>query len=175
MESVELLVRLKIPDVTALTAAGALRRRMGYAEVLKSLKRADYFRLQLNVADSAAAIELATELAEKTNVFVNPNKHVYEVRAGSHQAVAESDGRHVVHVLVTDPTDGSAEGALSALQGRLGYGERVTGLVKGVLWSLELACESRARAEELAREIAVTTARDQGLLLNPHFQECEIW
>lgn len=175
MYDVEMLVKLKIPDVTALTAAGALRRRMGYESVLTSLRRADYYRLGLQAADAGAAHDLAAELAEKTNVFVNPNKHVYELREGGHAPEAVREGRHVVQVLVTDPHDGSAEGALGALQGRLGYGERVQSLLKGTLWTLELACESREQAVKLAEEIAITRARDRGLLMNPHFQEVEVW
>ena len=175
MQHVELLVRLKIPDVTALTAAGALRRRMGYETQLKALKRADFYRLELDAADQEGAFALARELAEKTNVFVNPNKDVYEVRAPSHEAVNGDDGTYMVQVLVTDPSDGSAAGALSALKGRLGYGDRVGGILKGILWTLELECDSAQQAREIARDIAVTTRRESGLLMNPHFQECEVW
>ena len=33
MQTVAILVRLKIPDVTALTASNALRRSMGYSQL----------------------------------------------------------------------------------------------------------------------------------------------
>ena len=175
MQSVELLVTLKIPDVTALTAANALRRRMGYAEALARLTRADYYRLELAPDGAGEAVDLATELAEQTNQFVNPNKHMYEVRAGGHEAAPEVEGRHVAQVLVTDPEDGSAEGMLAALQGRLGYAGKVNGLLRGVLWTVELNCGSREEALRIAREIAVTRTRTEGLLMNPHYQECEVW
>lgn len=175
MQPVELLVKLKIPDVTALTAANALRRRMGYEGVLTGLKRADYYRLETGDADLPAALALAAELAEQTNLFVNPNKHVYEARPGTREPAEARDGRCVTQVLVTDPDDGAAEGMLGALQGRLGYGGRVTGLLRGVLWTLELDCKSGEEARALAEEIAVTRTRGQGLLMNPHFQECEVW
>lgn len=174
MEQVELLVRLKIPDVTALTASGALRRRMGYGETLKSLKRADYYRFDVEAPDAASALALVSEIAEKTNLFVNPNKHVFEVRSGGHEASAGS-GAQVAQVLVTDPGDGSAQGALEALAGRLGYGESVRGLLRGVLWTLELDAPDADIARRMAQEIAVTRRREQGLLMNPHFQECEVW
>ena len=58
MISGELAVSLKIPDVTALTAANAIRRRLGYADELVRLERADYYRLDLNVADRAPAESL---------------------------------------------------------------------------------------------------------------------
>ena len=172
MQEVALLVRLKIPDVTALTAANALRRSLGYTQ-LKSLLRADYYRLRLNVDTPAAALALAHELAEKTNLFVNPNKHVFEVLTDP-RAVAGGDG-HVARVLVTDPHDGSAEGMLAALQGRLGYGDRVQGVTRGVLWTLTLDCASADEAKALAAAMAETRSLEEGLLVNPHFQEFEVW
>lgn len=172
MESVELLVRLKIPDVTALTAANALRRSMGYSQ-LRELRRADYYRLDLRVATEAEAVALARELAEKTNLFVNPNKHVYEI-VTTREAAAPTAGQ-AVQVLVTDPHDGSAEGMLAALQGRLGYGDRVAGLTKGLLWTMLLDVADEAEARRLATEMTETTSLEKGLLVNPHFQEFEVW
>ena len=172
MIEVELLVRLKIPDVTALTAANSLRRRMGYAEPLAGLRRADYYRLGLNVETAEEAKALATEFAERTNLFVNPNKHVFEVRLPDERgATTAENGAYPVEVLVTDPNDGSAQGALAALRGRLGYRDRVTSLVKGVLWVLSLRACSVEDARALAEEIAVTRRIDRGLLVNPHFQQ----
>lgn len=175
MVEVELLVRLKIPDVTALTAANSLRRRMGYGDALVQLRRADYYRIGLNVGSAEEGRVLATELAEETNLFVNPNKHVYELREpGTASEESGGNGTHEVEVLVTDPRDGSAQGALTALHGRLGYGDRVSSLVKGVLWVLCLRADSREAAKTMAEEIALTKRIDQGLLVNPHFQECSI-
>lgn len=172
MHDVALLVRLKIPDVTALTAANALRRSLGYTQ-LKTLTRADYYRLRLNVETAEEALDLARELAERTNLFVNPNKHVYEV----HQELETGDAQdgHIARVLVTDPQDGSAEGMLAALQGRLGYGDRVAGLTKGLLWTMHLDCDSAEQARRLAAEMAETRSLQQGLLVNPHFQDFEVW
>ena len=175
MHDVELLVRLKIPDVTALTAANALRRRMGYARILKALRRADYYRLDLSAPSMDAALALGVDVAEKTNIFVNPNKHVYELQPTSREPLPSENGVHRVHLLVTDPEDGSAQGALSALQGRLGYGADLAGLLKGILWTLDLECASAEEARQIATNIAVTRARDHGLLANPHFQQCEVW
>ncbi len=107
MQQIELLVSLKIPDVTALTAAGALRRRMGYADALKKLQRADYYRFEVDAGSDEEAQRLVTELAEKTNLFVNPNKHVFHVRTGGHTAAAAGEDARLVHVLVTDPNNWS--------------------------------------------------------------------
>jgi len=175
MIDVELLVKLKIPDVTALTAANSLRRRMGYEDSLVELRRADYYRIGLNVDSVGDAVALATELAEDTNQFVNPNKHVYEVRLPDAAADDSGDaGTEMVEALVIDPNDGSAQGSLGALRGRLGYGDKVASLSKGVLWLMTLKAENHEAAKQLAEELTVTTRIDQGLLMNPHFQECTI-
>jgi hypothetical protein len=174
MVEVELLVRLKIPDVTALTAANSLRRRMGYADTLRRLRRADYYQLGLNVATVEEALALAEELAEETNLFVNPNKHVYELRLPDQVAPESAGATHEVEVLITDPKDGSAQGALSALQGRLGYAGRVATLTRGVLWLMDLRAPDREAAKALAGKMAVTKRIDQGLLMNPHFQQCVV-
>ncbi len=175
MQTVELLVTLKTPDVTALTAGGTLRRRMGYAETLKALTRTDYYRLTLNVDDEAGALELATELAEHTNLFVNPNKHAYQVRIPGQDAnPRQEDGLWAAEVLITDAEGASAPGMVDALQGRLGYGDAVAAVNKGILWTLKLDCQSADQAKRLAEEIVVTHSREQGLLMNPHFQAWEI-
>ncbi len=77
---VELAVRLKIPDVTALTAANAIRRRLGYAEALADLKRADHYVFDVEAASAEEAEALVRHIAQKTTLFVNPNKHVFAVR-----------------------------------------------------------------------------------------------
>ena len=118
MQTVELLVKLKIPDVTALTAAGALRRRMGFEGVLTSLARADYYRLELAVDTPEEALALARDLAENTNVFVNPNKHVYEARTGTQAAAKEGSG---IGALCHRPRM-AAPGRVLALQVGMGYG-----------------------------------------------------
>ena len=175
MQTVELLVKLKIPDVTALTTVGALRRRMGYAEVLKDLQRADYYRLHLQVDEPEQARNLAAELAEDTNLFVNPNKHTYELRFPEERsAPAPENGVWPVEVLITDAEGAQAPDIEQALQERLGYSEQVAGVEQGTLWIMKLAAPDLAAARQLAEQVTVTQARDKGLLANPHFQAWEI-
>ena len=176
MQTVELTVELKIPDLTALTAGSALRRRMAYGDVLVELRRADYYRLSLNAESEAEAVKLAEKLAEDTNLFVNPNKHRYEVSAGIHNSVAaDQNGTYAVSVLITDPNSGAGAGILEALRGRLGYGDEVAEVLAGNLWVLVLKAESREQAETIAEAAAVTRSREEGLLLNPHYQDYEMW
>ena len=176
MITVELLVTLKIPDVTALTAANTLRRRLGYAETLRELRRADYYALDLNVDNPDEALELARDMAEHTNLFVNPNKHAYQVRLAQERgAEGSGNGERVVSVLVTDPADSSPAGILNSLRAAPDYGEQVQGVRTGVLWTLRLLADSEQRAREMAEDITVTRSQSQGLLLNPHFQQYEMW
>ncbi len=175
MITVELVVGLKIPDVTALTAGNAIRRRLGYEDVLSALDRADYYSIDFDVEDRATAEELASEMAEETNLFVNPNKHVFELRNPENRgANANVDGEWLVNVLVTSPDDSSGEGIASALQGRLGY-EQVASVETGVLWSMRIIADSEEAAREVAESITVTRSQSQGILMNPHFQDYEIW
>ncbi len=176
MQTLELLVSLKIPDVTALTAASSIRRRLGYDEVLKELRRSDYYSLDLNTTDPQAANGLAQELAEKTNLFVNPNKHSYEIRSPQDRGggPSQQEGSWRVEVLVTPVEGAQAPDIEQALTQRLGYGEQVAAVRRGILWTLLLAADSSDQAQQIAEEITVTTARDQGVLVNPHFQAWEI-
>lgn len=175
MISVELVVSLKIPDVTALTAGNAIRRRLGYDEVLSSLERADYYRMDLDVKERDLAEKLVREMAEETNLFVNPNKHTYDVQFPDERgANANVDGEWLVNVLVTSPDDTSGDGIASALTGRLGYGQ-VADVETGVLWTMRIRAESEAEAREVAENITVTRSQSQGILMNPHFQEFEMW
>jgi phosphoribosylformylglycinamidine (FGAM) synthase PurS component len=175
MQVVELYVELKIPDVTALTAAGTLRRRLGYDGVLTELNRGDYYRISLDVDTQEEALELATEMAENTNIFVNPNKHRYTVFAGRHNAVTVPEaGETAVNVLVLDPAGGSGSAIADALRDRLGYGETVREVVAGTLWTIVLQADDE-EARRAAEEITVTKSRTEGLLMNPHYQDCEMW
>jgi phosphoribosylformylglycinamidine (FGAM) synthase PurS component len=175
MISVELVVSLKIPDVTALTAGNAIRRRLGYEDVLSALNRADYYRIDVDVDDREAAEALVSEMAEETNLFVNPNKHVYELRSPDERGKgAGDDGEWLVNVLVTSPDDSSGDNIASALNGRLGYGE-VSAVETGVLWSMRIVADSEDKAREVAESITVTRSQSQGILMNPHFQEYEVW
>lgn len=165
-EAVELLVSLKIPDVTAITARRTLQNRMGYGEVLRDLRRADWWRLELAVDDFDAALALGRELAEQTNCFVNPNKHVYDCLPRVELPAVE-DGSAAA-VLVGFYDEATASMTQRALQGRLGYGGQVLKVDRGTLWTFILAEPEPAKAQALVEAMTISGGRESGLLVNPH-------
>jgi len=180
MYDIELFVRLKIPDVVAITARTTLQRRMGYGQTLRALRREDFWKITADVPSREDAERLAVELAEKTSVFVNPNKDAYTLdvlEPGAHEtgkAPTERDGAWDVRVLVTADDDAEASLTLDALQNRLGYGETIRNVERGTLWTLTLQARKQADARQLAEEITLTRRVDQGLLVNPHFQGYQV-
>lgn len=172
---IELLVRLKIPDVTALTAANALRRRLGYADRLVDLKRADHYLFSVEASSAEEAEAFVCQLAQKTTLFVNPNKHVFETRPVSgEQGVTGREETYEVRCLVRDADYDPGAPLLEALR-KMGFGDRVTGLEAGTLWTLKVKAASCEEALEMAREMAVTKSRNHGLFANPHYQECVVY
>ncbi len=173
---VELLVKLKIPDVTALTAANALRRRLGYADVLEDLKRADYYLFDVEADSEQQALELVREIAEHTNLFVNPNKHSFEVAMWEPPSEPAKVGENLYRVrcMVRDADIDRGAALLEDLR-KLGYGERVKALTAGTLWIMTIRAPDPQTARNIAEEITITRSRTRGLLANPHYQVCEIW
>jgi phosphoribosylformylglycinamidine (FGAM) synthase PurS component len=175
MLEVELLVSLKIPDVTALTAAGSLRRRLGFAQRLADLRRADYYRLEVDAETEKSALALITQLAQRTNHFVNPNKHMFTTRiAAPRLNPPKKKGGYEVEVVVTDAEGDRAGDLEQALASDPLAEGKIKAVHAGVLWTLTLKTDTAAEAIEAARDITVTRARDQGLLANPHFQAVRI-
>lgn len=167
--AVELVVTLKIPDVTALTARHALQQQLGYGDVLADLRRADWWRLSLAVDSAELALGLARELAEATPLFVNPNKHTYTLDTRP-PLPKPLPGTMVIGVLTGFHDDATADLTAQALRGRLGYGDRVAAVEHGTLWTLFLREPDAAKARVLAERITVSRRRGEGLLANPHSQ-----
>ncbi len=180
---IELLVRLKTLDTTALTAKDTLQRDMGYGSILGSISREDYWAVTVEEADEAGAGRLAKEFAGGTKIFVNPNKHVYRAAvrkegdppaAGFLPGGKPSGGIHQVCVLVQYREDEKAMLVRETLRKTLGYGEKVREVARGTLWTMGIREGSRDEALARAEEIALTRGIGQGLLVNPHSQMYEI-
>ena len=178
MADIELLVRSKAVDLVASTARRTLQTDMGFASRLSLLQREDYWKIRVG-CEAEAAADLARELAHKTKLFVNPNKHTCRIRIdgqfieGSEDEGAEP-GVRTVHALISFRDDEAAVLTAETLRSTLGYGEAVQSVTRGVWWSLGLVAPSDDAARRLAESIIVTKSVDEGLLVNPHSQEYSI-
>ncbi len=151
---IELLVRLVIPDTTAITAFHTLRR-MGFSGLSK-LKREDYYKFRASSSDFS---EISRKLGS-TDILVNANKNRFEAMKDGKRP--EPPGSEI-RVLVQD-TENKDRGMLSILRNRLGLKE-LEEMERGVLWTLTL----EKGGEDIAREMA------ERLLANKHYQEYRIW
>ena len=141
MPTIELLVRLKVPDNVAITAFHTLER-MGYND-LKKLERHDYYKF-----DFEGDIGKFKGKIAKTDILVNPNKHKFSF------GIEKNEKNNV---LVQDLENGS--GLLDALK-RLGFKE-IKKVEKGVIWSMQIEGKgAKKMAEDMAR----------GLLMNDNYQ-----
>jgi hypothetical protein len=78
----------------------------------------------------------------------------------------------LAEVMVEDEDSSARETVAAKLQSGLG-GIGVSCVNRATLWWLALRVETQEEAAALAREIAVTTRRDTGLLMNPNYQSAE--
>lgn len=180
MYGIELFVRLKTTDLAALTAKNTLQRDMGYSKVLRDLKREDYWLISVECKTKEEAKELADELANKTKIFVNPNKHTYTIRIRENDAKIREKKRDIdkglydIGVLVSYNEDSKACLTKDTLCKTLGYGDRVSDVKTGIIWRLVIDAEDEKKAKEMASEIVVTKELKKGLLINPHSQSYKI-
>jgi hypothetical protein len=168
---VVLRARLKVPDTTALSAEDVLRRKMGYGDRLAGLRREDWWLFEVDAPDPTRARERVEDWARRCTSLVNPNKHRASIEPVSEWPPGnEAQG---VRILVRDRDDVRAQSILGFLRVSLGASDLVS-LQSGTLWTVQSGT-SVDKPGQLAREIARTESRRQGLLANPHAQIFEIW
>jgi phosphoribosylformylglycinamidine (FGAM) synthase PurS component len=142
MPNIVMLVGLKIPDGTALSARQALKE-MGFKE-LKDLSRYLYYSFEVTGNEDAFKKKIAN-----ADLLVNANKHtvLFEVP------------KKGVSVIVQDrekPT-----GLMNTLKERLGLSE-IKSMEAGTLWVLDVTGKNpKDSAKRMAEE----------LLVNVHFQD----
>ncbi|MBU0567788.1 phosphoribosylformylglycinamidine synthase subunit PurS [bacterium] len=171
---VELFVKLKTPDLVALTARHTLIKEMGYEDILEDLTRQDYYRFKINLEEKRAE-EIVKEIALNSKIFVNPNKHTYRIGKWDdpQKRVPRSGKWEEIKVLTFYLEDGQASLMKETLWNTYGYKE-VSDLQRGTLWSFALREKDREKAKKIVREIVLTTSSKKGLLINPHCQDYRI-
>jgi hypothetical protein len=174
MIDLTLTVARRGADPVALTAEHALTHRLGFGGALAELARRDLWRLRLEASGVAEALALAGSWVTRSNVFVNPNKHVYELAAtNASDRPARASGRTAWIVAWSEP-DLEGESAVRLIQTRFG-GRELVEVRKALVWMVRFGAgvdpeEIKRRAEE----IAVARSRLSGLLTNPHFQSVAV-
>ncbi len=145
-KAVEMIVSLKVPDNTAITALQTLHK-IGFDRI-KDVKKSDYYMFFIEGSEEKFKSQIC-----KVDILVNANKHSYDF------AVKKNS---TIKVLVKNINDGES-GILSTLKNRLGF-KNIEKVEKATLWSLAIDAD-----ENEARKIAVKAARE--LLANENYQE----
>ena len=145
-KTVEMVVSLKVPDTTAITALQTLQN-IGFKKI-KDVKRADYYKFSVE----GDLIKFKDKIC-KVDILVNANKHSYDFAVKKDSAIK---------ILVRNIND-DGTGVLSILKERLGFKE-IKKVEKAILWSLGVDADenkSKAIADKAAKE----------LLVNENYQE----
>ncbi len=143
-----MIVSLKVPDTTAITALQTLQK-LGFSKI-KDVTRSSYYKF--SVEDDLE--EFKNKIC-KVDILVNANKHSYDFSIPNN---------NYVKILVRNLNDGS--GILATLKNRLGF-ENIKRVEKSVLWSLNIDAD-----EKEAKKIAEKAAKE--LLVSEHYQEYTI-
>lgn len=146
---IEMIVSLKVPDTTAITALQTLQK-IGFNRI-KGVKRADYYKFAIE----GDADNFKGKIC-KVDIFVNANKHSYNFSIPK-----DNEAKILVKNI-----NGEESGILSTLKNRLGF-KNIKKFEKSVLWSLTIDAGGKD-----AKKIADKAAKD--LLVNENYQEYEI-
>lgn len=155
---------LKVADATAITAQKALQRDLAYAKRITQVWRSEVLSLEWEEAKPQAP-EAVRDLVLNTNLILNPNKHFQELVFGAE--VLKPRGN--VWVLVAEAEAG--EDLLGTINRRGLLPFSLNQAHWGTLWELDL---NDSDPVSLAKEIATTESRHQGLLGNPHIQHIHV-
>lgn len=144
--TIEMIVSLKVPDTTAITALQTLQK-LGFDKI-KNIKRSDYYNFLVEGSE-----EKFKEKISKVDIIVNANKHSYDFSVIKDKAIN----------LLVKNINGDGASLLSTLKNRLGF-DNIQKVEKSILWTIAIDA-----AENEARKIAEKAAKD--LLANEHYQE----
>jgi hypothetical protein len=111
-------------------------------------------------------------LDELSKSLKNKQVRDFDGKDSSRRVIFNGFDGFVAEVMVEDEDPSARESVAAKLQGGL-EGTTVTCVNRATLWWLALCVQTQSEADALVREIAVTTRRDSGLLMNPHYQSAE--
>ncbi len=181
-----LRVALRGEDLAAISALEVLRDELG-ARDLAALSRETVWEIALDgaatearasarAADASAAPASArarlAEIARESLLFANPVKERWSLEEGALRVPDAPPGRRIVGLLVRDRLDRAGDACARALE--TDWELRAASVRRATLWLLDLPDEGREATAARASALGVTTRRDRGLLLNPHYQDVGI-
>ncbi len=147
---IEMVVSLKVPDTTAITALQTLQK-IGFSEI-KEVKKSDYYKFLIE-----NDIKKFKDNISKVDILVNANKHSYDFSIKKNNDVK---------ILVKN-IDDDGSGVLSTLKNRLGF-KNIKKVEKAILWSLMIdgdETESKKIAEKAAKELLVNENYQKFLIM----------
>ncbi|MFH1679870.1 MAG: hypothetical protein ABIH26_04420 [Candidatus Eisenbacteria bacterium] len=159
-----LLVRLRTGDLAALTAEETIRRRVRGGERLARLDRSDLW--EFTYRDGNEFQGRLEKLVSESNLFVNPNKHLFRY-AEDYRSGWREEG-----FLLAVRGREDLEGAVAEETLRSRY--RLPGLERvryATLWFLRFEGAAGEEGLALAESLALANSPKGGLLVNPHYQE----
>ena len=148
-KTIELVVSLKMPDTTAITALQTLQK-IGFKKI-KDVKRYFYYKFTIDGNEEDFKNKIS-----KVDILVNANKHSvdFEVKKDEY-----------VKIMVKN-IDDNGSALLSTLKNRLGF-NNIKKVESTVMWGLKIdgdSKESKTTAEKAAKD----------LLANENYQEFAI-
>ncbi len=168
--------KLRARDPSAATVKEVLTRDMDWGGVISGVDREDLWEIDADAKDNQSALVLAEELARKTWIFYNPNKHILSLKikddAGDTNPARES-APFSIPVKTRFMDDEKERSALRFLKETFRGAESIKSIKKFTTWHLELNAASLEEARKAAGEIAVNRSILSGLLANPSSQEVE--
>lgn len=171
---VKLLVKLKIPDTTSLTARTTLWDELGFGEILEDIFKEHCWIFHTSIGRKDDAVKFVDELARKTKFLVNPNKEIYTVQCletFTPGIMMIDNTTFKVKAFVFYREDNAGALKLSQFCRMTKYGVSLINISYGVMWTMILKAKDANQALAFAREMAITRNVSSGLLCNPHSQD----
>ncbi|MFO8183892.1 MAG: hypothetical protein R6U39_06925 [Candidatus Aegiribacteria sp.] len=167
MSDISILVRLKAPDPEAMTALATLRR-VSPDICPVGLERYDHWRF----TGPGVTRKVVEEIVSHYPDIVNPNKQSWSFTGDGLHSRGHEEELRWTGVLVTDRVDSVSENWSRIISGK---GFPVVSVRYSVLWRLGFRPQlPEDEAGRRAKDLAVATHRERGLLANPVSQEIEI-
>ena len=163
-----LLVRLKIPDLTALTALDAGRALLPKGQELTRLVREEVYLFEPAAAGGAAAFEpaLANAVAS-SNFFVNPNKERYQLLFSSERGDAWAPPKNSWGLLTRSRGDTRDAGLRERLQ-REHPLQGLGAIRRARVWWIGTSPVDVPAIDAALEALGPVEHAGRGLLVNPH-------